>query len=296
MKKKSKMQFYCSMLFLALSISCTNEQEALINNDDTQMATINLNVSQFEKSPFDADTRAEVEASKVVSKLSLKIFSSDNQVVIDTAKVRQSTSDTEFGRFELKIPYGTYTMVIIGHNNSEEASIGSTSSVTFSSNTVSDTFYAYESITVNKDSQKSLDVVLKRAVARFRITPTDVFPDNIQDITIKLEGGGVSLNPSTGLAISKQVQEKTITATSAAGTTTFVNTYAFMSSTDEESFTITVTAHDTNGSIINERIFTNVKMQRNYSTNYTGSFFSDKEAWSITIDSDYAGTNEVTFD
>jgi len=288
--------YFCLLAILAISISCTNEQDSVIDNDNIQMATLNLNVSQFEKSPFAADTRAEVDASKVVSRLSLKIFSADNQTVIDTMKVRQSTNDTEFGKFELKIPYGTYTLVIIGHNNSEDAVISSPNNVTFSSNTVSDTFYAYENIVVNKDSQKSMDVILQRAVARFRITPTDVFPDNIQDITFKIEGGGIALNPSTGLAISKQVQQKTITASSAAGKKTFVNVYAFMSSIAEELFTITVTAHSTDGSIINERIFTDVKMQRNYSTNYTGCFFSDKEAWSITIDDDFAGTNEVTFD
>lgn len=284
------------MLMISLATSCSSDQDIVFDNEDIQMATLSLNVSQFEKSSFDAETRAEVAASKVVSRLSLVLFSSDNTAVVDTVKARKNTDDADFGKFELKIPYGTYTMVIIGHNNNGDEVTVTPSSVTFSSNTVSDTFYAYQTITVSKDSQKTMNVVLNRAVARFRIIPTDAFPANIKDVTFKIEGGGVTLNPSTGLTTSKEVQNKTITATSVAGKTSFVNTYAFMSSTDEESFTITVTAHDTDGNVINTRTFTNVKMQRNYSTNYTGSFFSDKESWEITVEDGYTGNNDVTFD
>lgn len=194
------------------------------------------------------------------------------------------------------LPYGSYKVVAIGHKGNADVTIDSPTAISFPNNELSDPYYVYREMEINKDSESQQTLELKHAAARFTLDTTDNFPANIGSITFTITGGGTVFNAVTGCAVSKEVQTKSYKVSGYAGKTPTVNVYSFLSSTSEEKLTIKVTATDTTGGIIVERTFTDVPMQQNYSTKYTGFFFSKASEWTITVDSkDYLTGSEQTF-
>ncbi len=290
--KKVTLMWHCACLLMAMTItSCSQEQ---VINQEMGEAQLTFNVSPYEKMPMDADTRA-VAAKDAVTHLSLGLFQGENAVVSEN-QTYGGSSDTSFGTFQMTVPYGTYQLVVVGHKGSADATITSPTNISFPNNELTDTYYYYETITVTKDSEKNLSIVLQHAVARFKLITTDAFPTTIKEITFKIEGGGLVLNATNGTAASKTTQTKTYTVTSYAGKTVpFVQVYSILSSANEEALNITVTAKDTDGNTLAERLFENVPMQRGYSTTYRGYFFSNQGAWTVTVDDAYTEKDETAF-
>ena len=290
--KTVNLMWHCVCLLMVLTISsCSNEQ---VINQETGEAQLTFNVSPYEKMPMDADTRA-VAAKDAVTRLSLALFQGDNAVISEN-QTYGGSSDTSFGTFQMTVPYGTYQLVVVGHKGTADATITSPANISFPNNELTDTYYYYETITVTKDSEKNLSIVLQHAMARFKLITTDAFPATIKDLTFQIEGGGTVLNATNGTAASKATQTKTFAVSSYAGKTVpYVQVFSILSSANEEALNITVTAKDANGNTLAERLFENVPMQRGYSTTYKGYFFSNQGVWTVTVDDAYTEKDETTF-
>ncbi len=288
--KNLKGHFACLMMVLAIT-SCSQE---LVVNEEVGLATLTFNVSPYEKTPMDASTRA-VAAKDAVSRISLALFK-DGNAVISRNQTYGGSSDTSFGTMEMTVSFGTYQLVVVGHKGSADATITSPTNITFANNELSDTFYYYATITVTKDSDKNLSIVLQHAVARFRLVTQDVFPSNIDKLSFTIEGGGTALDATTGTAVATASQTKVYTVSSYAGKEVpFVQVYSILNSANEEQLTITATATDVNGNIIASQTFQNVPMQRGYSTTYKGYFFANNGTWNITVDDAYTEKDEYNF-
>lgn len=285
-----KGHFACLMMALAIT-SCSQE---LVVNEEVGTATLTFNVSPYEKTPMDASTRA-VAAKDAVSRISLALFK-DGNAVISRNQTYGGSSDTSFGTMEMTVSFGTYQLVVVGHKGSADATITSPTNITFANNELSDTFYYYETITVNKDSEKNLSIVLQHAVARFRLATQDKFPSNISQFTFTINGGGTALDATTGTAVATASQTKVYNVSSYAGREVpYIQVYSIMNSANEEPLNITATATDVDGNIIASQTFQNVPMQRGYSTTYKGYFFANNGTWNITVDDAYTEKDEYNF-
>ena len=291
MKRQNYLWHFACLLMATAITSCSQEQ---VMNEEVGLARLTFNVSPYEKSPMDADTRA-VAAKEAVTHLSLALFQGETAAITEHQTYGGST-DTSFGTIEMTVPYGTYQLVVVGHKGTADATLTSPSNISFPNNDLTDTYYYYETINVTKESEKNLAIVLQHAVARFKLITSDPFPATIKELTFTIEGGGVTLNATNGTSASKATQTKTYTVTSYAGKEVpFIQVYSILSSAEEETLNITVTATDTSGHTLAERRFENVPMQRGYSTTYKGYFFSNQGAWTVTVDNTYTDKDEHTF-
>ena len=286
--------FYGHLVCLMMAMAITSCSQELVVNEEVGLATLTFNVSPYEKTPMDASTRA-VAAKDAVSRISLALFQNGNAVVSQN-QTYGGSSDTTFGTMEMTVSFGTYQLVVVGHKGNADATITSPTNITFANNELSDTFYYYETITVTKDSEKNLSIVLQHAVARFRLVTQDKFPSNIDKLTFTIEGGGTALKATTGTAVATSSQTKAYNVSSYAGKEVpYVQIYSIMNSANEEPLTITATATDAEDNIIASQTFQNVPMQRGYSTTYKGYFFTNNGTWNITVDDAYTEKDEYNF-
>lgn len=286
--------FYGHLACLMMALTITSCSQEPVVNEEVGLATLTFNVSPYEKTPMDASTRA-VAAKDAVSRISLALFK-DGNAVVSQNQTYGGNSDTTFGTMEMTVSFGTYQLVVVGHKGSADATITSPTNITFANDELTDTFYYYETITVTKDSEKNLSIVLQHAVARFRLVTQDKFPSNIDKLTFTIDGGGTALDATTGTAVATSSQTKVYNVSSYAGKEVpYVQIYSIMSSANEEPLTITVTATDADGNNIASQTFQNVPMQRGYSTTYKGYFFANNGTWNITVDDAYTEKDEYNF-
>ena len=282
---------YLTCLALACAFASCSEEQSFYEEG---ISTLTFNVSLYEKTEMDGSTRANlVDASKAFSKLSVVFFKGEEAV--ETVTQDEKEDGEEFGKVSVTLPYGSYKVVAIGHKGNADVTIDSPTAISFPNNELSDPYYVYREMEINKDSESQQTLELKHAAARFTLDTTDNFPANIGFITFTITGGGTVFNAVTGCAVEIQEQIKSYNVESRAGKTPTVNVYSFLTTTGEEKLTIKVTATDKEGKLIAERTFTEVPMQRNYSTTYRGAFFTNTGKWTIVVDQAYVKDTEHSF-
>lgn len=235
-----------------------------------------------------------------VTHLDLAVFNSEGEKII---KVNQTSADTSFGSPEVKLPEGTYTLVIIAHSSSGVATLTSPTEVTFPNNKVTDTFYTHQQFTVSS-STSSLDVTLQRAVAMVRVIATDANPPaEFTQLKLYYTGGSSTFNPQTGYG-SKDSRQTEIRQVAEAQKDNDGNTlyeiYTFPH-TEEDVLKLTLTPQDAQGNgIAIETTLNEVPVRLNYITEARGRLFSINSTTFTTtlplsINDQWGGTNSVEF-
>ena len=105
-------------------------------------------------------------------------------------------------------------------------------------------------------------------------------------VTIQVSAGGISFNPTTGLATVNTGLTNEVAATSGFGKTASFNTYFFLAS-DEQTVNVTITVFDASDNVLFSKALTSVPMKRNRCTEVTGKLFSSTataSAFSVTTD------------
>lgn len=280
--KNSKIWHLGCLMLASVFAACSSD---VVTEVETGFAELHFSVSPYEKIPMDADTRS-VAAKDALKYLSIAFFKDGQLVDEQITQTYGGETDTEFGTFAKTLPYGTYQLVVIGvgKNGSGAATINSPQNITFANGEVTETYSSYQTLTVTKDSEKSLAVSLTHTVARFKMITLDNSPSTISTLSFRVVGGGVALNATTGTAVESAEQTKTFNVASLAGKVfSQINIYTFLTTTAETAATITVTAKDAENNILMERTFTDVPLQIGYSTTYRGNLFSNDGTWSISV-------------
>jgi hypothetical protein len=285
---------YFSFMLLTLTMltlaSCSSDFDFPTDEEPESGKAIEFTITPYETEKFKS------AASDAFSQLSLALLptSGSNSPVTIT----QNDSDKNLGTISATIPFGEYELVIVGHNGDGEALVAKADSVVFPANKITDTFCHYQVLNVTKESASDLAIELKRCVAKMEIVNTDAIPAWAAKIETRAKGGGMSLNPKTGLATCPAVQEKAsdIPQSYIGKTEKRFSTYSFL--TDEETdmeFNITFFDSEGNAKIVHS--FTEVPMRVNQITRYTGELFSTSaEVKSgITADTAWGETKEYTF-
>lgn len=259
-------------------------------------ANVHLYVRSFEMISFDeyfsSETRASTDISNLCSRISYGIFKDGVKVGVFT----QQKSDSNFGKLNLKLETGEYTVVVIAHNGNGNATISSPNEVKFANNQVSDTFSACVKIEVEAgDTNTPID--LQRVVAMFSLTIEDTIPENIKKLQFYYTGGSSTLDAETGFGCVESRQTVTINV---KANQNVYNIYT-IPHTEEDLLKITVSAIDENGLTVEERLLSEVPVQRNKVTVYSGKFFdghtgeSSTKTITLSADDEWAGNITGSF-
>lgn len=261
--------------------SCYKKPHVLSSLENDEV-TVSLRVSPFEKKPF--DTRVEETLANVCTRLEVAVFAEDGSRVV---KKNQVASDEDFGQPVFQLVPGNYTLVVIAHNGMGVATLSKVDEVTFSSNKVTDTFYACEPLIVEEaDVDKAISLVRPVAMVRFVFTDEEL-PADFYTLKIYYTGGSSTFNPTTGFGSkeSRQTEYRAVEGciTDTLGSHIF-EVYTFPHTLDDV-LKIKLTPQNEDGEDLTayQKEFEGVEVSVNEITEYRGIFFTSGSALNSSL-------------
>lgn len=270
---KSKLIF--NTICLLLLSSCVNSIEEEPPLDGKGKVTILTSIYRAEE----IQTRAAL--SEAVSRISCWVLQQDGKTAITK---EQTSEESAFGKLKLELPYGSYKLVVLGHNGTKSASIADNGDISFSEVRLTDTFLFSTGLTISEGEDATVDATLKRCVACFMLRATDAIPDEVSSVHFSITGAGNVLNAFTGLAPEATDQTRTVTVPESYAGRENIGLSFFTFLPDESThISVTATARNVIGEELVKRSFTNVPMKVNQRTTYEGKFFRNAQDADITV-------------
>jgi hypothetical protein len=293
--------FIAPAVFVSLLISsCGKIDLGDFVEEKDEGYTVTFNVEQYnltdfaEQKVFSKSVKRERKAAKDLgSVLNFAVFSGDEKV----ASVNQKSSDPEFGNVAVKLPEGTYQVVVLIHSCSGNATISNPQKITFPNNKVTDTFAYYSDFEVTGNTDMSITV--DRVVAKYHLTVEDAIPDEVKRMKFYYTGGSSTLDATTGFGCvnSRQTEYRDITA---RGEGCVFDVYTFPHDICGK-LKMTVSALDNAGSTVEEHAFDDIPIEVKKVTNHTCPFFGGNSGGTsnvgkhISIEGDDAWTGELNY-
>lgn len=187
--------------------------------------------------------------------------------------IHQDASSSELGTVHISLDEGTYTVVAIAHNGNGNCTISSPEKITFPNNKVTDTFFYYDTLYINKKPLQQ-DLHLRRAVAAFNLHITDEIPSNIHQFKFYYTGGSSTFNAVTGYGCANSRQTEYLEARPNLANYMI---YTFPHEA-EKKLKIVITAQDAENKDITSKTFEDVSILKNHITHWSGDFFHQEEA------------------
>ena len=281
-------------LFLAVILLVTGcaKKEALVP------VRVHINEFSISQEEIPSKTATDVADYTGVKAITLAFYTANGDEQYKVTQMRaDATTYTTFGEFDLSLPMGSYTMVVLGYglNDGEPAiTLTSPTSATFGDNPARETFVATQTVNITSTDAVSLSATLNRIVSKLKVHSTDGCTENAVNVRTTLSAGGKAFNPTTGLATSNTGFINVLPIQSTVGNSTNSISYLFLTS-DEQSMTVTIDVLDADGNSISHKEVNDVPFKRNRMTVLTGSLYSAGSTGSFQVDTDWLPEAEVTF-
>ena len=295
MKSKMLSNVFTLMMLTAVMSSCekmTLSESA--QSENGEKGNVVLRVTQFEQTPFDAQTRAEV--GSVCTRLCFHIYGEDG---IRVKYVNQKLDESNFGTASFSLEKGKYILVVVGHSASSNPSFSANEKVSISGSNLGDTFWCCKEFEVGSDDVE-LSLALKRIVSLLRFIPTDEKPKDMNQVIFSYKGSKGSFNGLTGYGSTNTSQTVTLDVEPDAEQYEFY----MIPSSDEDRLDIKMNTYyiESDGRIHNltEKEISQVPVKRNCVTICRGSLFdgtssSQSVFITISVDADWDENIDVTF-
>ena len=237
--------------------------------------------------PGAAQTRGSVDDAKV-SDLWLLDFIGDSLA----QTIHQAKTDAGFGTLQMAASYGVHHLRLV-------ASAGSGAAVTDSIITWTkpgDTFFSADTIDIEPQGSKSVTISMKRIASRLRISVNDEIPADFASLCIAATWY-YGLNIATGEATGAQSAERTIAIPASYAGTTGQLTAGFYSLCPADGYTtdVTITARNSSSEALRSISLSDVPLQRNRVTAYSGEMFQNTRSISLDFSTDWADAFEATW-
>ena len=213
---KKKTYVWLASLLLMLVATLTSCEKFALDDSGTNSHDANANVIIHASVAKNNSTGTrsgegdeEVEGKPLedyCSRLSIAIFDGEEKV-----KTLNLTAEKDgYEDIGINLEAGKYRMVAIGHNGNGNCTISSPEKVKFYKNKMTDTFFYYGTFNV-KDGEDTDDyILLKRAVAQFKVHITDAtIPAEAHSIKFYYTGGSSTLDAVTGYGCVQSRQTET---------------------------------------------------------------------------------------
>ena len=244
-------------------------------------------------------TRAAVPIVQIATRLSVVVFAADGSKVQTIVQTLDKQAD-DFGTVGLQLAAGDYRVVCIAHSGEGNCTVSSEDKVTFHNNKVTDTFAYCGTLSIaDAADRQTIDITLHRCVARFRLVLTDdELPARLSQMKLYYLGGSSTFSPALGWGIvqSKQTELRQVGQDGPR----VLDIYTFPHEEDDRLTRLTVTALDADGQTLKERVFENVPVAVNETTQYEGQFFgaggsAGGDGLTLTADGEWAATHRYSY-
>ncbi len=264
----------------------------------TGTAAVKVTFNDFSISSEDFPTKDAVADYTNVKAMTLAFFDANGTAVYNTTQLRaDNTTYTTFGEFELSLPLGSYTMIVLGYGSEQPITLNGASEAIYTADRVRETFVASQAVTVNVASTNplNLNAELSRVVSKVIVRSTDNRPVGVDSVRVTFAAGGKGVNPQTGLASSNNGLSNCVAISTAVGAESSTISYLFLAS-DQQTMNLTVETIKPNGTVYSTRTVENVPLQRNKITVVQGPMYSTASGASFTLSTSWIGdTTRVSF-
>ena len=202
---KKKTYVWLASLLLMLVATLTSCEKFALDDSGTNSHDANANVIIHASVAKNNSTGTrsgegdeEVEGKPLedyCSRLSIAIFDGEEKV-----KTLNLTAEKDgYDDIGINLDAGKYRMVAIGHNGNGNCTISSPEKVKFYKNKMTDTFFYYGTFNVIDGEDTDDYILLKRAVAQFKVHISDAtIPAEAHSIKFYYTGGSSTLDAVTG--------------------------------------------------------------------------------------------------
>ena len=263
------------------------------------VAKVRIHVDDFTISQEELpQTRGSIIDCNSIKSVTLAFYSTaDGTEQYKVTQVKNdATTYTTFGDFDLSLPMGSYTMVIIGYSTIDGSPFTLTSPTlaSYTGEHALETFAATQAVNISTTEDVNLSATLNRIVSKLQVVSTDGKTANATNVRMTLSGGSKSFNPTTGLATDNNGFINTVGISAAEGAHSTSTTYLFLA-TDEETIDVTIDVLDASGNSISHKVVNNVPMKRNRLTKLTGSLYTASAESDFTVNTEWLTEYSMTF-
>lgn len=280
---------------LCIVFTCCSSDSA---SEESALASVKLHVNGFSISQEAiGTTRAATAVADYagVKAITVAFYDAGGTLKYSATQLRaDATTYTTFGDFSLSLPYGSYTMQVMGYGSEYPVTLNSKTSVSFGEEKSRETFVYTQEVEVEDATPLNLNATLNRIVTRLSLQSTDGRPANATQIRVTFEKGGKGFNPMTGRATSDAGFVNLLVPTTAVDATTNSLTNFFLVS-DEETMDITIETLDAADNVLFSKTVENVPFKRNRATILRGSIYSSASSASFSLETTFLDDHTVNF-
>ncbi len=294
MLKQISLSFAAAAL---LTISCSVKEDRILCTAPVRVSVNGFTVTQED---LPAPTRAPQDVTDVtnIQVLTLAFYSGDTETY-KTRQTRGALDEGEtFGVFDLSLPMGSYTMVVIAQglvDGETPIVLSSPTEATFGDNPTRNLFLTTRTVEIHSADAVDISATLNRVTAVFQVKSSDVRTAGAAQIRLTVRDGGKTFDPTSGLATSHEGNSRTVSISAAVGEVSTSTIYALLNS-DEQDMEVTIETLDGNQNVLFSKTIQNVPFKRNRRTILTGAIYTNSSTGgSFQVDPDWPEDYNGTF-
>lgn len=276
-----------------LFTGCHKEQTSEVGNAKVKVHINDFSVEQEELS----GTKDAIADYSGVNAVTLAFYTTDGTEQYQVTQLRSdATTYTTFGDFDLSLPMGSYTMVVVAYKTQDDSPFVLTgpTAAAFTGAHAFETFATTQAVNITSTSDVNLSATLSRIVAKLQVLSTDGKTANAASIRMTMSAGGKGFNPATGLATSNTGFANTVSISAETGSTSNSISYLFLA-TDEQTMDVAIDVLDSDGNSISHREVSDVPFKRNRLTKLTGSFYSTDAGSAFQLSTAWLSDTTIAF-
>lgn len=276
-----------------LFTGCHKEQTSEVGNAKVKVHINDFSVEQEELS----GTKDAIADYSGVNAVTLAFYTTDGTEQYQVTQLRSdATTYTTFGDFDLSLPMGSYTMVVVAYKTQDDSPFVLTgpTAAAFTGAHAFETFATTQAVNITSTSDVNLSATLSRIVAKLQVLSTDGKTANAASIRMTMSAGGKGFNPATGLATSNTGFANTVSISAETGSTSNSISYLFLA-TDEQTMDVAIDVLDSDGNSISHREVSDVPFKRNRLTKLTGSLYSTDAGSAFQLSTAWLSDTTIAF-
>ena len=286
------MKKYLLPLLAVAVVSCQKvslyDEEETAEEHETKTVTFKVNgdfgTPTFTRAALSADGREMTD---------LWIFDYMGDECVQT--IHQDSGDDDFGEPSLSLVYGAHHIYFVASRGVDPDLNEEDHIIVWSS--VRDTFWQDYEVTISRTSDTEHDVTLDRVVSKLKVTVNDRIPEGCAKLIIEPAKWYYGLDYTDGSMAWESNDEISVSIPSNyIGTVGNLSASFFtMSSDDEWTTNLTVTAVNANDVILGTASISNAPFVANRATAYSGNLFSNMNAFTISLNDTWLSDEVLTW-
>lgn len=285
----------CSLLSVGTClVSCGSDSQSISFVEENQVRTIS-----FDQFSVTSGTIGETRAESAPATNYLKVVDvCDGKICNEIDRSKDKDGDV-LAALTLEMAYGHHDIYFVCSQNSWASFSAENLTLTWEASTanLSDAWGAHVSLDVNASTSANQTVSMDRLVAYLQMVIEDAIPTGVSSFDCKLTGGSWTLNlRSMCGSIAGVVDRKVALPNNIIGTTgVTVGLAVFVPEETTKATSYQFSALDKDDAVVATRTFSNVPIEANHYTTFSGRFFSGVSGFSLSVNDSWGTPNVIRF-